>query len=152
MKMIISYDKLKTELKSHGLKPTFQRIKILEYLENNKNHPTAEIIFDKLNHKIPTISITTIYNTLNTFIKKGLLSAITITGKEIRYEYNPLPHHHFLCKRCGSIIDININCPFTNGTKKTVDGHKIDEVHGYFKGICKDCLKKEAKHKKSKNV
>ncbi|OPX18299.1 hypothetical protein BXT86_01990 [candidate division WOR-3 bacterium 4484_100] len=152
MKIIPSLEKLKTELIARGLKPTFQRLKVLEYLKQNKTHPTAEIIYEHLSRKIPTMSITTIYNTLNIFLKKGLLSAITITGKEIRYDYNSSPHHHFLCTHCGRIIDINLTCPYTDGKKKVIAGHRIEEVHGYFKGICKDCLKKEAKQKKSNNV
>ena len=145
--MISSLEKLKTELKVRGLKPTFQRLKVLEYLRQNKTHPTAEIIYEHLSRKIPTMSITTIYNTLSIFLKKGLLSAITITGKEIRYDYNLSPHHHFLCIHCGRIIDINLACPYINGKKKSIAGHRIEEVHGYFKGICKDCLKKRLNKK-----
>lgn len=93
------------------------------------------------------MSMTTIYNALNAFVKKGLVCTVTITGTEIRYDPTISPHHHFLCKECGKILDINIECPV--GEKKETHGHKIEEVHGYFKGLCKDCLTKanaKAKH------
>lgn len=150
MKMITNIQKLKNLVKAKGLKPTYQRLKVLEYLDKHMDeHPTVETIYEALSREIPTISMTTIYNTVNAFLEKGLVSAITITGTEVRYDYITAHHHHFLCKKCGRIIDIDIQCPIMARKKKRAFGHKIEEVHGYVKGICKDCLKKvkvKAKH------
>lgn len=135
--------RLKKLLKTKGLKPTYQRLKVLEYMDKHiDGHPTVEMIYEELLRELLTLSMTTIYNTLNVFVEKGLVSAVTITGKEIRYDYQTTGHHHFLCKKCGEIIDIDIECPFIEGTVKKTYGHKIEEVHGYFKGLCKNCLKK----------
>ena len=136
-------EKLKNALISRGIKPTYQRIKILEYLEKNKNHPTVEMIYNALYKKAPTLSKTTVYNTLEVFRKNGLLNVMTITGSELRYDINTEPHHHFLCRECGRIFDMNIKCPYLEKAKTAE--HKIEEIHGYFKGICKDCLAKEKK-------
>jgi Fe2+ or Zn2+ uptake regulation protein len=141
--MITNRKKPKDILLSKGLKPTFQRLKILEYLQGHSNHPTVEMIYEGLVQEIPTISKTTIYNTLNSLLEKGVIRAITITGTEARYGYESFPHHHFLCKRCGKVIDINIQCPYME--RKQIDGHQLEELHGYFKGICKECLKKKEK-------
>lgn len=130
-------------LEASGLKPTYPRLKILLYLEKHENHPTVEMIYEDLIKEIPTISKTTIYNTLNSFLEKGIINAITITGTETRYDYKISPHHHFLCSRCGRVIDIDIKCPYVE--KKEFDGHKIKEIHGYFKGICRECLRKRGK-------
>ncbi len=132
---------LKQLLLEKGIKPTYQRIKILEYLKKYNTHPTVDMIFSALYNKVPTLSKTTVYNTLDVFNKSGLLDILTITGSEQRYDHNVMPHHHFLCKVCGSIIDIEIKCPYFE--KWTPDEHRIEEVHGYFKGICKNCLKNE---------
>ncbi|MBC8186551.1 transcriptional repressor [candidate division KSB1 bacterium] len=132
---------LKQLLLEKGIKPTYQRIKILEYLKKYNTHPTVDMIFTALYNKVPTLSKTTVYNTLDVFNKNGLLDVITITGSEQRYDHNVQPHHHFLCKECGAIIDIEVKCPYFN--KWTSGEHKIEEVHGYFKGICKDCIKNE---------
>jgi Fe2+ or Zn2+ uptake regulation protein len=126
-----------------GVKPTFQRLRILEYLQKHNNHPTVEMIYEDLVREIPTISKTTIYNTLNSFLEKGIIHAITITGTETRYDFKTIPHHHFLCKRCGKVIDVDIECPYVK--KGKIGGHKIEELHGYFKGICKGCLRKRDK-------
>jgi Fe2+ or Zn2+ uptake regulation protein len=141
MKTISNMEQLKIMLNEKGLKPTYQRLRILEYMSNHeKCHPTAEMIYEALAPEIPTISVTTIYNTLNAFLEKGLVSAETITGKEIRYDLLTSPHHHFLCNKCGAIIDLDIRCPFVDREIESIDGHKIIAVHGYFRGICKKCL------------
>ncbi len=125
-------------LQEKGIKPTYQRLKILEYIQKHmKTHPTAEMIYEALRKDIPTISITTVYNTLKLLSEKGLVDAVFITGTEIRFDFNTEPHHHFLCKKCGRILDISIRCPFAEG--KEIDKHQVQEVHGYFKGICQSC-------------
>ena len=130
---------IKNCLESKNVKPTFIRVKTLEYLKANKTHPTADAIYEKLEKEIPTISRTSVYNTLNLFLELGLICPISITGKESRYDINLSPHHHFLCEKCGRIIDLDIKCQYQkNGT---VNGHKITEWHGYFKGLCKECQK-----------
>ena len=89
--------------------------------------------------RIPTISKTTVYNTVNLFLESGLIHAVTITGTKIRYDINSQNHHHFLCKKCGKIIDIDVECPFAKGRVEEIYGNKIEEIHGYFKGVCKEC-------------
>ncbi len=132
-------------LKENNLKVTPQRIMILKYLDNHRMHPTADEIYSSLKKSIPSLSKTTVYNSLDVLKKFGLIQALTICGLEQRYEFLNYMHHHFLCKKCGKIMDIDIKCP---NIQKTIEkGHKIDEVHGYFKGICKNCVKKEVNKK-----
>lgn len=138
--MITNLKYFKKLLTDRSITPTYQRLKILEYMNKNiKKHPTVEMIHEELLKDIPTISLTTVYNTLNTFLKKGLVDGITITGTETHYDLDVSSHHHFLCKNCGQIIDIGVQCVYAEGKKTVVGGNKIEEVHGYFKGICKEC-------------
>jgi Fe2+ or Zn2+ uptake regulation protein len=142
--MIPNKSSAKKTLLARDLKPTYQRILILEYLAAHKNkHMTAEQIYKALHKKTPMLSLTTVYNTLNSFCEAELVSAITITGTAVRYELAAKPHHHLFCKRCGRIIDIDIKCPIAD--RKQIKGYKVDEVHGYLKGLCRECLKKERK-------
>lgn len=133
-------EKYKQILVDRGIKPTFQRIKILEYLDKNHSHPTVDMIYSALYKKVPTLSKTTVYNTLDIFREHELVDILTITESEIRYEYILHPHHHFFCKRCGKIIDLDVNCVYQD--TMCVEGHKIEAIHGYFKGICSECLSK----------
>jgi len=133
-------ERLINKLNSKNIQPSHQRIKILEILENNCDHPNVNMIYELLCKEMPTISRTTVYNTLNTFVEKGLVSSLTITPEELRYDCITTPHHHLLCKACGRIIDVDVQCGIA--AKREIDGHKIEEVQGYFKGICKECIMK----------
>jgi len=123
------------------MKITPQRLEIMRYLDENRIHPTAHQIYSSLKEKNPSLSKTTVYNSLETLRKHNIIQVLTISGSEARYDFKTEMHHHFLCKRCGTIIDIDIKCPYLN---KILNGkHRVEEIHGYFKGICKKCLDKE---------
>ncbi len=144
MKKIRTQD-IRKMLEQSGLKATYQRICVVDCLMNKfrYKHPTVEMIYNYLHKSLPVISITTVYNTINALRKKGMVNALTITGEETRYDPQIENHHHLLCKKCGKVYDIMIKCPLALSSKKTIAGHKINEVCGYLIGICKDCSKKE---------
>lgn len=132
-------DTVKQHLLDHGVKPSVQRMAIMKYLMDNKTHPTADIIFNDLYVQIPTLSKTTVYNTLKLLTEMGAVKTIAIDEKNARYDGDMSPHAHFRCKNCGCIYDI----PLDQNDKIFVDGIgelTIDEVHLYYKGLCKDCL------------
>jgi len=134
--MITKLETLKTQLLNCKLKPTYQRLKILDFMADNKSHPSIDLIYKKLKDQIPTISKTTLYNTLEMFAKSGLVGKLTI-GQEVRFDGITNWHHHFVCEKCAAIIDINLACP--NCQKQEIEGNLIKQVHGYFRGICKKC-------------
>jgi Fe2+ or Zn2+ uptake regulation protein len=135
---VVTIDNAKSFLSKVGINPSYQRLRILEYLLNNLCHPTVEMIYNGLIREIPTLSKTTIYNTLNLFQKRGLILGLTIDENEVRYDSNIVPHAHFKCEKCGEIFDVNICYPII--TKGFVNNHKVHEGHLYLKGICKDCM------------
>ena len=138
--MVIYLEKYVTILKQNQLKITPQRLAIMKYLDENRTHPTADRIYIDLKEKNPALSKTTVYNSVETLKEHGIIQSLTISGSELRYDFENKMHHHFLCKKCGTIIDIDIKCP--NIGKIIESGHNVEEVHGYFKGICKKCMKK----------
>lgn len=126
-------------LKENNLKVTPQRLIVLKYLGEHSTHPTTDKIYKDLKTNNPSLSKTTVYNSLEVLEKHGIIQSITISGSELRYDFKHGMHHHFLCKKCGRIIDIDVECP--NLGKMLECGHNVEEVHGYFKGICKKCIK-----------
>lgn len=126
-------------LEKRGLKPSFQRMLILEYIMKQKNHPSAEMIYDKISKEIPTLSRTTIYNNLNLFVDKGILTTLKSNDSEARYDTLENPHTHFHCSSCGRIIDIELDTPLFS--KAEIEGNQVDQVQIHFKGICKNCQK-----------
>jgi Fur family transcriptional regulator, peroxide stress response regulator len=138
--MNIKMAPFKEMLVSIGLSASYQRMRILENLTDRTDHPTVNMLYDDLIAEIPTLSRATVYNTLNALVGKGLVMALTITSEETRYDFKRESHHHFLCKRCGSILDIQVCCKYADVGE--VEGHRIEDIHGYFKGTCKGCLGK----------
>ncbi|RLF59912.1 MAG: transcriptional repressor [Thermoplasmata archaeon] len=135
------FEKYLKQLKEKNLKVTPQRLEILKYLDEHRTHPTVDEIYQNLKKNNPSLSKTTVYNSVETLDQYNIIQSITITGNEIRYDFNREMHHHFLCKTCGEIIDIDVTCPMQDSMLNCK--HQIDEVHGYFKGTCKKCLEKE---------
>lgn len=137
----MSIDSIKNLLSEKGINPSFQRLKIYEFLVMNRCHPTVDMIYNELIKEIPTLSKTTIYNTLNLFQNKGIIIGLTIDENEVRYEPDLNPHAHFKCTLCNCIYDIPIELPQTD--VDLIEGHKITERHLYLKGICRCCQEKE---------
>lgn len=134
--MELRIDKIDEYLKSNDIKPSYQRIKILEYLIQNKNHPTVDMIYQELVNRIPTLSKTTVYNTLKLFVDKKIVALINIEDNETRYDVDTTFHGHFKCKKCNEVYDIKTEMPIL----KDMDDFQIDEYHLYLKGICKKCI------------
>lgn len=131
-------ENIKIILQKNGIQPSYHRLKILEFLINYRNHPNVDEIYKNLHPQIPTLSKTTIYNTLKVFSEKKLVKEITIEENEVRYDYVEKEHIHFKCKKCNRIYDIYTDCEIMK--KRKIEGNLIEEHHIYLKGICKICL------------
>jgi len=84
---------------------TTQRIKILEYLRSVKTHPTAEIVYHAVKKDLPTISLGTVYRNLNILAEQGKILKVDINN-ESHFDGDICNHQHFVCTKCGKIIDI----------------------------------------------
>lgn len=138
--MCDTLDDLKNKLKEKNIRLSHQRLKILEYLYNNRTHPTVEEIYNDLYEEIPTLSKTTIYNTLNTLVDINLIKALNIESNETRYDISTDNHGHFKCESCGKIFDFDIN--FDSLSIGKLEKFKIRKKDIYFKGICPTCVGK----------
>lgn len=127
-------------LKDNGIKPSYQRIKIYEYLLSNKEHPTVETIYNALNFQIPTLSKTTVYNTLKIFIEKNIAMAITIDDNEVRYDAYTEVHGHFKCEQCQTIYDFKVDVG--NVLDDTLKDFDVSGQQLFFYGTCKHCKNK----------
>ncbi|WP_286033991.1 Fur family transcriptional regulator [Fusobacterium necrogenes] len=126
-------------LKAHDIKPSYQRIKIFQYLIEKKNHPTVDMIYKALCTEIPTLSKTTVYNTLNLFIEKKIVNVVVIEENETRYDTVMEVHGHFKCEKCGKIYDIRVDRAILEN--ELLKSCEVKEQHYYFKGICQNCSK-----------
>lgn len=136
--MQLAKDTLKQLLTEHGLKVSEQRIQILDFLSRNEAHPTADEIFRALNRENPVLSRATVYNTLHSFVEKGVLTALDIRDHETRYDFNTHEHGHFRCKVCGSIYNIELD---PAALKMQLGGFVVDGLSVTLRGTCPACLK-----------
>ncbi|MCM8824468.1 MAG: transcriptional repressor [Candidatus Omnitrophica bacterium] len=137
--------KITNILRINNIRITPQRIEVYKILLNENKHLSVEEIYKKVKDKFPNISLSTAYSILELFQKKRLAKEVRIQFDRICFELRRDNHHHHLfCRKCRRIFDLDITpCPALK--KKEVNGHLLDELHGYFYGICKDCRKKGGK-------
>jgi Fur family iron response transcriptional regulator len=93
-------------LRARGIQPSAQRVSIAAYVLNTPEHPTAERVWSKVSKSCPVISRATVYNTLNLFVKKGLLRQFVMDDGAAVFDSNVGRHHHFVDETTGRIHDI----------------------------------------------
>jgi Fur family peroxide stress response transcriptional regulator len=120
---------------------TAQRAAIIHYLKNNKHHPNIIDIYKNVSKKLSTISMTTVYNTIDLLKKDGLIHELPArNGEGIRFDSNLTPHDHLICSICGTIFDIEIDVDRSLMlTEKEQQGFKINEVSINVYGVCSNC-------------
>lgn len=136
----MSREELKQYLVHKGIKPSLQRIKILEYLRSFNGHPSIDDIYRGLIKINPTLSKTTVYNSIKIFLEKNIVKIVNIDLNEHRYDIDTSLHGHFKCRKCGKIYDFSID-PIKQEDREISD-FIIEEVYGTIKGICDKCKKK----------
>ena len=132
--------------KEKNIRPSYNRIRVFEYLDSNRIHPTVDDIYIHLKKDIPTLSKTTIYNVLNLLIEKGIVDSVNINLTETRYEVKEIKHSHFQCEVCGKIYDIPI--VETNLNDDYLNGYNVNNIDVTLRGICPACNKKNKKKEK----
>lgn len=130
-------DGLKKELEARKIHLSYQRLKVLEYLVKNRIHPTADKIFTDLQKVIPTLSKTTVYNTLKILVEADLVKLIKTEESEARYDINVKTHGHFKCESCGEVYDFAINLDAMKLTD--LENYRINDKNVYFRGVCPEC-------------
>lgn len=135
---------IKEILLTKNVKPSHHRIRIYEYLMEHKVHPTVDQIYSDLIDEIPTLSKTTVYNTLKLFVDAGLVRVLNIDDIESRYDITTDNHGHFKCEACSEIFDFPIHSIKLEGSE--LEGFQVDTKNVYFVGICSRCLENNKNH------
>lgn len=126
--------------KELGLKVTPQRIAIYRELAKTDKHPSTEIIYKNIKNYYPNISLTTVYRTLETFEKLGLISVVNVLYNAARYDANLDPHHHIVCSECKKIEDVyDDNLTGLEISNSNIKGYEISGYSIMLNGLCKTC-------------
>lgn len=129
-----------------GLSVTHQRLAVYQALLASPGHPTAEQIFKRVRQRYPTISLATVYKTLDTLESEGLISKITFLPDAARYDANIEHHHHLVCVRCHRVDDLpaalleRVKIPDGAANDYRILGFSVQ-----FHGLCPQCRRRGRK-------
>ena len=136
--MNASFTLLTNKLSGRGIRPSYQRIKVLEYLYQKGGHPTVDEIYRALSPEIPPLSKVTIYNTLHIFAEAGLVRIVDIDDAEMRYDITLSDHGHFQCEACGTIFNFDVD--IDQIPIEGLNQFDITKKDIYFRGLCPNCI------------
>ena len=126
--------------KELGIKVTPQRIAIYKELASTDQHPSTETIYKKIKDYYPNISLTTVYRTLETFEKLGLISVVNVLYNAARYDANLSPHHHIVCTECKKVEDVyDESLNNLDISNKTLGDYKVEGYSLLLSGVCTSC-------------
>jgi Fur family transcriptional regulator, iron response regulator len=130
---IVKHDDDAAILREHGIQPSAQRLAVASYVLHTTDHPTADVVFQKVQGRCPMLSRATIYNSLNLLVAKGLLRQLTLA--EGRVVFDPLieRHHHLVDEATGAIHDIPWDALSVKNVEK-LEGYDVREYSVVLKG------------------
>jgi Fur family transcriptional regulator, peroxide stress response regulator len=136
-------DDISSILKEKGLKVTPQRLAIINMLRNTKEHPSAETIYKTLSSDFPTMSLATVYKTLEMLKNLGLVQELNVGEGSFRYDANVNSHPHLVCYGCNRVDDLDDSAldDLLGEVSKYTD-YLLKDQKLYFYGYCPDCKKK----------
>lgn len=129
-----------------GLSLTHQRLTIYRSLLESVDHPTPEALFARVRPALPSLSLATIYKTLDTLAQLGLVAELPATGSSRRFDGNMERHHHLVCTRCGRVSDYSD--PGLDGIAPPsgIKGFTAQHLSIHVHGLCRECAPGRGSH------
>lgn len=126
-----------------GIRPSPQRVAVYEALIGRRDHPSAEVLFEELRPKMPTMSKTTVLNTMRLFQSVGLTRDVRCEEGELRFDGSAEFHAHFKCRDCGALVDIAIPEEHARTYARIPEGFSVDDEQLIYYGLCEKCTAKK---------
>ena len=132
-------------LRRNKKKVTPQRLAVYAALADTPEHPTAETLYKELRADYPTMSLATVYKSLDAFCEIGIVRELNVGEEAFRYDADISPHPHIRCMSCDRVADVPITAlPALDKNVASVTGYRIVSQQMYFFGYCPECQKKKA--------
>jgi Fe2+ or Zn2+ uptake regulation protein len=135
-----------SRLRSHGLRPTRTRRVILETLARAHLHPSTRELQDLLRASDHRFGTATLYQNLKQMVSAGVLDQFLGSDGLIRYDGNLTPHHHWICRKCGRIVDVDVEPsslsrlrPLELSSGQPLEKLAHERVRVEFHGLCRRC-------------
>lgn len=134
-----------TYLRNLGISPSPQRLAIYKFLQDNRIHPTVDTIYQAVQKDLPTISRTTVYNTVKRLAEAGAVQEVIIEDGELRYDADISDHGHFKCTVCGEVYDLfpPADTPLVEKIHGLPEGFTVKRLHLCCRGTCSQCSGKK---------
>ena len=132
---------VETMAQSRGLKMTPQRRAIIDYMQSAYHHPTADEVLQTVNRQFPMTSRATVYNTLNWLKQEGMIREVFEAGS-VRFDPNTEEHHHFVCRECGKVEDVECDLIGKVSICSLPASQKVEFFEVTLRGLCANCQNK----------
>ncbi|HEY8486002.1 MAG TPA: Fur family transcriptional regulator [Limnochordales bacterium] len=155
--MAPSWDDVATLLQARGLRPTGPRRKLLAFLRSHPGHLTPAEIFEGLRRAGTPLSLATLYQNLAVLSERGIIKRVVSPDGAVRYDVHVEPHHHLICQRCGTIVDVDLapsataalqpvplfasGPPHAPGGPGQLAGWTVLSARVEFHGLCPRCAR-----------
>ena len=135
------FSTLTTALHHAGMRVTAQRTAICQLLTSTEEHPTAAMIYDELKLQFPSMSLATVYNTLEALVKIGAINALGGAGDDsVHYDADMEPHVNLACLSCNKIVDIHSeHVTHLDSEITAASGYKLLGARVLYYGLCPEC-------------
>ncbi len=132
---------LTTHLKKAGMRLTPQRIAICRLLAESNDHPTAAMIYEHLRIQYPSLSLATVYNTLDALVGLGLVNALGHAGDgAVHFDADTSPHINLACISCHQIVDVaSSQVAGLESEISHASGYQLLGVRMMYYGLCPSC-------------
>lgn len=126
------------------VRQTKQRAAVIEVLRRSRTHPDAAQVHAQVREKLPSVSLGTVYRTLDALVRDGVIVTIESAGQATRYDYkhDGDAHHHAVCRCCGAIFDVPMSAMPVPPAVALPTGFQVTDVRLEFRGICPACADK----------
>ncbi len=130
--------------RASGHKVTAQRQCVFRVLQGNETHPSAEDVYEAARRQIGTISLKTVYQTLNELAELGEVAPLDLGTGRVRFDPNVEEvHHHLVCTACGKVRDLHLEFGDLHVPTRAAQGYKVRSGEVVFRGLCKECRKRK---------
>ncbi|MGL5206097.1 MAG: Fur family transcriptional regulator [Acidaminococcaceae bacterium] len=130
-------------LRNSGFKVTPQRLAVYEALAKTKAHPNAELLYNELRPKYPSMSFATVYKTVEILNELGLITVLNTGEGSSRYDADASEHAHIQCTVCGRVDDVGpLSVAELDAEVNADTGYEVQGQKLYFYGVCPACKNK----------
>lgn len=127
-------------LRQVGMRATGPRVAILSLLEGERTHPSAEQIHEALSGELPSLSLSTVYSTLESFLQVGLVRRIPTPEGRLRVDGTTQDHDHAVCRSCGRVFDVPRDVRVHSQSDVALPaGAELVGVHIEYEVVCSAC-------------